>query len=69
MTNELVEEVWHNLILFTKDYHIFSNEVFRQYLHHSPSTIAIPLTSESIRSFYGEYEKYLGHYIQCGTLE
>lgn len=54
MTNELVDEVWHNLILFTKDYHIFSDGVFGQYLHHSPSTVAVPLTPESIRSFYGE---------------
>ena len=36
----VIDEMWHNFILFTKDYCEFCENIFGKYLHHSPSTAA-----------------------------
>lgn len=34
----IVDEMWHNFILFTKDYHIFCDTFFKRYFHHLPAS-------------------------------
>ena len=34
----IIDEMWHNFILFTKDYNDFCNKYFGKYIHHQPST-------------------------------
>ena len=34
----VIDEMWHNFILFTKDYFYFCQKLFGHYLHHSPTT-------------------------------
>jgi hypothetical protein len=38
MTSEKVDEVWHQFILFTPQYHQFCEETLGSYLHHEPTT-------------------------------
>ncbi|ELR69395.1 hypothetical protein C900_05085 [Fulvivirga imtechensis AK7] len=33
----VIDEMWHNLILFTPEYHKFSQKYFSQYFHHIPA--------------------------------
>lgn len=34
----IVDEMWHNFILFTKEYQRFCNEYFGSYIHHLPAS-------------------------------
>lgn len=36
----ILDEMWHNFILFTYEYHEFSQTHFQRYLHHRPATKA-----------------------------
>jgi hypothetical protein len=36
MRSRLVDEVWHQFVLFTTEYHEFSQRYFGLYLHHAP---------------------------------
>jgi hypothetical protein len=40
----IVDEMWHNFILFTKEYQQFCQFYFDNYLHHTPSTKAAKQT-------------------------
>jgi len=37
LSSYIVDEAWHVFILFTKDYQKFCNEVFGEFIHHTPS--------------------------------
>lgn len=34
----IIDEMWHNFILFTKEYEAFCFQYFGRYIHHQPST-------------------------------
>lgn len=34
----VIDEMWHNFVLFTKDYTTFCKDYFGYYLHHAPAT-------------------------------
>ena len=34
----ILDEMWHNFILFTKEYHAFCNRYFNRYFHHLPAS-------------------------------
>ncbi|UBM58617.1 hypothetical protein LAG90_17600 [Marinilongibacter aquaticus] len=34
----ILDEMWHNFILFTKDYHAFCQKNFGRYFHHLPAS-------------------------------
>ena len=60
MMSEAVDNVWHQHILFTKDYHEFSDRIAGHYIHHSPQTKEQPLP-EGIRQRTIEvYNKVFG---------
>lgn len=31
-----IDEMWHNFILFTEDYHLFCRTYFKRFIHHRP---------------------------------
>lgn len=37
MVSELVDDLWHEFILHTKEYHKFCDTVFGKYIHHHPN--------------------------------
>lgn len=37
MPSKVVDDLWHEFILMTKDYHDFCEKAFGKYLHHNPS--------------------------------
>lgn len=39
MPSEVVDEFWHTFILFTKEYHIFCEQSFAKFLHHTPTEV------------------------------
>ena len=34
----IIDEMWHNMILFTPQYHEFSEKHFKKYFHHIPAS-------------------------------
>ncbi|MFC3559467.1 glycine-rich domain-containing protein [Pedobacter jamesrossensis] len=34
----IIDEMWHNFVLFTKDYHLFCLDNFGRFVHHQPAT-------------------------------
>jgi hypothetical protein len=61
MMNNLVDEIWHNFILFTEEYNKFSVSIFGKYLHHYPFTNSEPtLIDDSKKKFLFYYKKYFG---------
>jgi len=60
MSSEIVDEVWHNLILFTKEYVTFSYLLFDEYLHHTPSSTNFAITNNDVVEFIKFYKKYFG---------
>ena len=71
MTNNIIDELWHTLILFCKEYHEFSTKIFGKYLHHSPNTKNSIISIDSVIKFYDEYKKYFGtlHPIWCYNIK
>lgn len=52
-----IDEMWHNFILYTKDYQDFCQHYFGQFIHHYPDIAehSVPVEHE----FSVELEKYL----------
>ncbi len=36
MPSKIVDEAWHEFILFTREYHLFCQKAFGRYFHHTP---------------------------------
>ncbi|MBU8878358.1 hypothetical protein BGM26_05065 [Bacillus sp. FJAT-29790] len=50
MFSEKVDEVWHEMLMFTKDYEKFSNKFYQEFLHHTPNMDSTPIPGE--RAFF-----------------
>ncbi|MBM7691364.1 hypothetical protein JOC77_000769 [Peribacillus deserti] len=37
MYNDSVDEIWHEMLMFTKNYETFSNDFAGEYIHHQPN--------------------------------
>ncbi|WP_338752775.1 hypothetical protein [Bacillus sp. FJAT-52991] len=46
MFSEEVDEVWHEMLMFTKDYETFSNKFYGNFLHHTPNMEVVPIPNE-----------------------
>lgn len=44
--SEMIDEAWHNFILFTKDYGTFCKRYAGRFIHHFPKTRAQKLTND-----------------------
>ena len=42
MPSEVVDELWHEFILYTRDYHAFCSKAFGRFLHHTPAVRLSP---------------------------
>ncbi len=50
MFSERVDEVWHEMLMFTKDYEKFSQKFYKGFLHHTPNIDSKPIPGE--RAFF-----------------
>jgi len=60
MTSKKVDELWHQFILFTQQYHEFCDENIGEYLHHVPKTSISSFTPEYRLNFINSYKKIFG---------
>lgn len=61
MTSPEVDEIWHNFILFTREYGEFCEKVCGRIIHHRPNTSRRPtLPDGSIKEFASAYAKFFG---------
>ena len=60
MTSPIIDEIWHQLILFTMEYHKFSMLLSKQYIHHTPNTKSFKFGPDAVSFFYDSYKKYFG---------
>lgn len=60
MVSKNVDNVWHNFILFTKDYMEYSDKFLGSYLHHNPSVPSDPRKPEGVLRFIQLYNERFG---------
>ena len=60
MTSKKVDEVWHQFILFTPQYHKFCKEMLGRYFHHIPKTQLTPLDPKGTENFIESYREIFG---------
>lgn len=61
MPSEMVDEVWHQFILFTRDYDNFCRSVFGRFIHHQPALPYAKPSRASISHFYNLYRQTYGN--------
>jgi len=63
MASREVDEVWHQFILFTREYAAFCNRVLGQFLHHAPHTARTSTSSRTNarRNFISAYHTVFGN--------
>lgn len=61
MTSKGVDEVWHQFILFTPQYHDFCDEMLGRYLHHVPKTSHTPSNPTGTKNFIKFYQEAFGY--------
>ncbi len=42
MFSERVDDIWHEMLMFTKEYEQFSKRFYGQFLHHTPAEVKVP---------------------------
>ncbi|MDP3917441.1 MAG: hypothetical protein Q8Q42_04115 [Nanoarchaeota archaeon] len=60
MMSRKVDEVWHQFILFTPQYHQFCNDFLGGYMHHLPKTSQTPLSSNGRKNLINNYREAFG---------
>jgi hypothetical protein len=63
MGSRLVDETWHQFMLFTRQYLAFCLRYFGQYLHHHPGTlpdVSARDVSGSLADFHEHYARHFG---------
>jgi hypothetical protein len=62
--NEIVDEVWHNHILFTHDYLAFCNQIAGKFIHHNPliSDCSVTELEEERRTLVDLAKLHFGSY-------
>jgi hypothetical protein len=62
MTSQSVDEVWHQFILFTVDYHRFCDRFFGGYIHHSPNSPhpSVAVDHADVQAFFLAYQRQFG---------
>ena len=57
MTSKAVDNIWHQFILFTRQYCKFCGDFLGFYLHHVPKTSYTPLNKENEKEFTKLYKE------------
>lgn len=60
MTSPQIDTVWHQFILFTREYHSFCDEFFGGFLHHSPNVPSRPGAPGLLENLIESYESTFG---------
>lgn len=60
MTSNVIDEIWHEFVLFTLDYHAFSEMLELKYIHHTPNTKSFSFGPNASQFFFETYRKYFG---------
>lgn len=60
MMSAEVDEIWHQFILYTRDYLKFCNDYLGEFLHHIPSIQTSDIPVESEEAFKSTYESHFG---------
>ena len=60
MMSRPIDEVWHNFILFTKEYHAFSQEFIGSYFHHDPTISTMAYDEKPAENLVLFYTKTFG---------
>ena len=62
MTSRTIDEVWHQFILFTFEYHGFCDRFFGGYMHHTPNVAheAQPEDASMVKEFFRLYKESFG---------
>lgn len=60
MMSRKIDEVWHQFILFTPQYHEFCNKVVGRYLHHVPNTSYTKISNKATNNFVERYKETFG---------
>ena len=60
MASARVDEVWHQFILFTRQYADFCQDTLGNFLHHNPKTSHTPVHEDRMGNFKQEYERTFG---------
>lgn len=60
MTSNVLDEIWHEFVLFTIDYHEFSAMLGLEYIHHTPNTKTFSFGRDAAEFFFETYRKYFG---------
>ena len=60
MTSNVIDEIWHEFVLFTLDYHEFSAMLGLEYIHHTPNTKTFSFGRDAAEYFFETYKKYFG---------
>ncbi len=56
MTSKSVDIIWHQFIIFTKEYHEFCYKFFGRYLHHVPETSSTPIKVDDRNRIFDAYK-------------
>src|ERR1700731_1394109 len=60
MIGPLVDEVWHQFILFPRQYRDFCNDSVGFFVSHQPDTPATPVPQEAGENFRAAYRRHFG---------
>lgn len=60
MISPLVDEVWHQFILFTKQYREFCHKTVGGFIGHLPDTVSTPVPVVAGENFRSGYRRYFG---------
>ena len=58
--NVLVDEIWHQLLLFTPQYTEFCMRVAGKFISHVPNTPHTPVPYSAVERFFNSYKHYFG---------
>ena len=48
MPSQIVDELWHEFILYTREYQQFCDQAFGRFMHHTPAAAMSPTTARRI---------------------
>jgi hypothetical protein len=60
MIGPYVDEVWHQFILFTRQYREFCDHTVGHFVGHQPDTLATPVPQVAGENFRSAYRRYFG---------
>jgi len=60
MISPRLDDVWHQMVLFTRRYEQFCKDTVGFFIHHTPETPDSPIPVEAAVNFINEYERFFG---------